>query len=77
MSRENSFCACDVGDGGLCHPLLQRDDIQPVMAIGGSEAPFDANEPLEFEMTVRVAQKVFPDGRILAHVRIVEGNLGA
>ena len=47
------------------------------MAIGGSEAPFDANEPLEFEMTVRVAQKVFPDGRILAHVRIVEGNLGA
>lgn len=70
VSLPNSFCACDAGDGGLCHPLLQRDDILPVMA-DGSEA-FNATEALEFEMTDRVAAKVFPDGRILARVRIVE-----
>lgn len=72
-SLQNSFCACDVVDGGRCHPLLQRDDILPVLAIGDDDTPFDASEALEFKMTARVAAKVFPDGRILAHVRVVEG----
>ena len=69
-SLQNSFCACDVVDNGQCHPLLQRDDILPVMADGSDG--FDASDALEFEMTETVAAKVFPDGSILAHVRIVE-----
>ena len=76
VSLENSFCACDVGDGGQCHPLLQRDDIMPVQAAD-REAAFDATEPLDFEMTERVARKVFDDRPILAHVRIVKETPGA
>jgi len=75
VSLENSLCVCDVGDGGLCHPLLQRDDILPVMADGAET--FDASGWLDFEMTETVARKVFGDRSRPAHVRIVEDTQGA
>lgn len=77
VSQENSFCACDVIDGGLCHPLLQRHQITPVMAQGSEDEPFDAREALVFEMTDQVAHLAFTDRPIPAHVRIVEESTGA
>ncbi len=69
VSLANSFLACDVDDGGTCHPLLQGRFIYPVMA-SGSEV-FDAREELVFEMTEKVAQIVFERRPRPAHVRIV------
>lgn len=70
MSLENSYLACDVGDGGLCHPLLQRRFMDAVMANGGDE--FDAREDLVFEMTEVIAKLAFEKRKRPAHVRIVE-----
>lgn len=71
VSLENSFQACDVLDGGLCHPLLGTRRIEPVMANGAEE--FDANEDLVFEMTAATAQRVFGDRYRPVRVRLVEG----
>ncbi len=71
VSLQNSFCACDVLDGGLCHPLLQGYRIDPVMA-SGAEA-FNATEDLVFEMTELIAALVFKDRPRPAHVRIASG----
>jgi hypothetical protein len=69
-SLASSFCACDVLDGGVCHPLLQRHRIVPVMADGRDR--FHARGPLLFEMTEAVAVVVFKDRPRPPHVRIVD-----
>ena len=71
VSLENSYLACDVDDGGLCHPLLQRRLMYAVMANGSEH--FDAREDLVFEMTEKIAQLAFEHRPRPAHVRIVEG----
>jgi hypothetical protein len=72
VSLENSYLACDVGDGGICHPLLQNRFIAAVMA-DGSEA-FDARKELIFEMPERIAKRVFDDRTRPPHIRILEGD---
>jgi hypothetical protein len=67
VSAENSFCACDVLDGGLCHPLLQARSIHPVCPVD----PFNAREALVFEMTRKIADEAFHDRPVTPHVRIV------
>lgn len=71
VSLQNSFCSCDVPDGGLCHVLLQRHRITPVLARG-RELPFDANESLVFEMTEEIAAMVFRSRRRPAHVTVLK-----
>jgi hypothetical protein len=72
VTLANSFVACEVSDGGGCHPLLQARLIRAVMADGSEE--FNARGSLEFEMTKAIANRVFPGGVCPAHVRIVEGE---
>lgn len=71
VNLQNSFLACDLDDGGICHVLLQRRFIEPVMVNGAEE--FDAREELMFEMTEKVAELVFEKRPRPPHVRIVEG----
>lgn len=70
VSQENSYCACDVLDGGVCHPLLQTRRIYAVMASGAED--FDAREDLVFEMSEGIAERAFEGRPRPAHVRIVE-----
>lgn len=70
VSPDNSYLACDVIDGGVCHPLLQRYRIYARMASGAEE--FNAREDLVFEMTQKIAELVFERRALTAHVRIVE-----
>jgi hypothetical protein len=70
VSLENSYLACDVFEGGLCHVLLQRYLITARMG-NGSEV-FDAREDLVFEMPEKIARLVFETRPRPPHVRIVE-----
>ncbi len=72
VSLENSFVACFLPDGGLCHTLLQRHQITPVMADGSE--PFNARAELLFEMTERIAEIAFEHRPRPAHIRILEGE---
>jgi hypothetical protein len=72
VSPENSYLACDLDTGGVCHPLLQNRHIYAVMANGADA--FDAREDLVFEMTEKVAAIAFEGRERPAHVRIVEGD---
>lgn len=72
VSLANSYLACDVINGGACHPLLQNRFIYARMANGADE--FDAQEDLVFEMTEKIAVIVFDKRARPAHVRIVDGD---
>jgi hypothetical protein len=69
VSLEHSFVACDVPEGGLCHPLLQRHLIVPVMVSGGQ---FDASGELAFEMTEQTAAIAFVTRVRPSRIRIVD-----
>lgn len=70
VSLEHSFVACDVPEGGLCHPLLQRHLIVPVMVDGGE---FNASSELAFDMTEQAAVIAFATRGRPAQVRIIPG----
>ena len=70
VSLTNSFLACDLQDGGVCHPLLQDRYVNPRMANGAET--FDASAGLIFEMNWRAAKLIFGSRSLPAHVRIVE-----
>jgi hypothetical protein len=67
VSLTNSFLACDEADGGVCHPLLGTRHIMPICPV----EPFDAREPLLFEMTEDVAKLVFERRSLPSHIRLV------
>jgi len=71
VSLQNSYLACSVDDGGVCHDLLQLYRIVAVMA-SDRDAPFDASEDLVFEMPEAIAELVFENRPRPAHVRIVQ-----
>jgi hypothetical protein len=68
VSLVNSYPVC-VLPTGACHDLLQSRHIEAEMA-DGSET-FDARKPLRFVMGQRVADIVFPSGRIPEHVTVI------
>jgi len=67
VSLKNSFLAC-VPPTGACHRLLQVREIQDEMADGSED--FDARKPIRFVMSQRVADVVFPHGRIPTHIHV-------
>lgn len=70
VSLRNSYLACDVVDGGVCHPLLQTYRIWAVMENGSDT--FDARKPLVFEMSEAIAKLVFEGRPRPPHIRITE-----
>jgi hypothetical protein len=64
----NSYLAC-VPPTGACHALLQDRFIYAEMADGSED--FDARKPMRFSMSQRVADAVFPQGRIPAHCHVI------
>lgn len=68
VSLQNSYPAC-VPPTGACHRLLQTRHVLAEMADGAEV--FDAQRPLRFLMPQRVADVVFPNGQIPAHVHVV------
>ena len=70
MSLLNSFTACDVCDGGVCHPLLQSRQIVPIagdepLAIGD-----DVRKITGFRMDSKVHRMVFSHRATPGHIEI-------
>lgn len=73
VSLENSFLACDAGDGGICHPLLQQHKIRAYNTgqPGQDARAFNARKPITFEVPQRYVDTVFADQPMPSYIRVV------
>ena len=70
VDLSNSFLACDIVDGGVCHPLLQARQIEPLvnrvpLTLGG-----DVRAITGFRMNSRTHRLAFSHRSTPTHIEI-------